>query len=182
MSERTGPRLSRPEHAGSKLSTAARAAPGADVIDLSPIRRTVTVPLALEAAFQLFTAGMSTWWPLRTHSMGEEHAREAVFEGKVGGRIYERMDDGSEADWGRVLAWEPPTRLVFSWQPNREPPAPTEVEVRFSLETPGRTRLELEHRHWERIGDRAGQGRPAYASDGGWDMVLGEFVRVATPA
>jgi hypothetical protein len=150
--------------------------------DVSPIRKAVVVDLTQEAAFQLFTQAMSSWWPVGSHSIGETRARAARFEGAVGGRIYEVLDDGSEYDWGRVTVWEPPRRFVCSWDPSVEARTPTEVEVRFQVERPDRTRVELEHRGWERIGERARLGRESYAGAGGWTQVLGEYVRVAQQA
>lgn len=84
------------------------------------------------------------------------------------------MAGGEEADWGRVLVWEPPLRVVFSWHPNPEAPASTEVEARFSGETEG-TRVEVEHRGWAALGDIAAERRAEYASASGWPMVIGLF-------
>jgi uncharacterized protein YndB with AHSA1/START domain len=101
-----------------------------------------------------------------------------VLEDRVGGRLYERWHDGGEADWGQVLAWEPPTRLLLAWKPNPERPAPTEVEVRFLAVERGRTRVELEHRGWERLGDLAAQARDSYRD--GWPTVLDAYAATAT--
>ena len=100
-----------------------------------------------------------------------------VLEDPVGGRLYERRHDGGEADWGRVLAWEPPTRLLLAWSPNPERPAPTEVEVRFLAVEAGRTRVELEHRGWERLGELAAQARDSYRD--GWPTVLDAYAATA---
>jgi len=100
-----------------------------------------------------------------------------VLEGRVGGRLYERWHDGGEVDWGRVLAWEPPARLVLSWSPTLERRPPTEVEVRFLAVEPDHTRVELEHRGWERLGDLAAQARSSY--EGGWPGVLDAFAGTA---
>ena len=140
------------------------------------IRKTITVSRPIEDAFWLFTEGIGTWWPLATHSVGDERAETAVFEGRVGGRIYERWDDGTEAPWGEVLVWEPPRRVVYSWQPNPERPAPTEVEVRFLPEGDS-TRVELEHRGWERMGADASEAMAGY--DSGWPVVLASYVERA---
>jgi uncharacterized protein YndB with AHSA1/START domain len=99
-----------------------------------------------------------------------------VFEGRLGGRIFERLGDGSEHDWGTVLAWEPPARVVFDWQPIRERPGVTEVEVCF-VDRGASTDVELVHRYWERLGQVARDVRAGYV--GGWDTVLGEYLRVA---
>jgi hypothetical protein len=147
--------------------------------DVSPIRKSVVVDLAQEAAFQLFTQAMPSWWPVGSHSIGGARAREVRFEGGLGGRIYEVLDDGTEYDWGRVTAWEPPQRFVCYWDPSVEARTPTEVEVRFVAEGPERTRVELDHRGWEGIGERPRLGRESYAGAGGWTQVLGEYVRAA---
>ena len=139
---------------------------------LEPVRQSVRVRRPIEAAFELFTRDIGTWWPVHTH-----HARGevvgVVFEGRIGGRIYERCRDGETADWGRVLAWEPPTRVVFTWQPGRSQPEPTEVEVCFTAEGPAATRVDLEHRGWERLGELGGAARQSYLN--GWPGVLRRF-------
>ncbi len=133
------------------------------------IRKSVTVAAPVEDAFRVFTDGIGSWWPVATHSMGHEKTETAVFERGTGGRIYERHADGTEVPWGTVVTWEPPERVVFAWGLNG-----SEIEVRF---TPGGegTRVALEHRGWDRLEDA--QGRGSY--DEGWDVVLGEYVRVA---
>jgi uncharacterized protein YndB with AHSA1/START domain len=151
-------------------------------IDTAPIRKSVSVPLSQADAFDLFVNQTRSWWPVGSHSIGGERSRGARFEGRVGGRIYETLDDGTEYAWGQILAWEPPERLVCSWDPSIEARTPTEVEVRFVAEAPDRTRLDLEHRGWERLGEPARLGRESYAGAGGWTQVLGEYVRAARPA
>jgi uncharacterized protein YndB with AHSA1/START domain len=135
---------------------------------IEAIRKSVTVKAAVEEAFRAFTDEINTWWPLATHSYAGEKATEAVFEGRNGGRVYERQEDGTEADWAEVIAWEPPERFVLEWKI-----CPSEVEVRFSYESEGMTRVDLEHRGWERAGEGAEQMRDNYA--GGWEFVLGKF-------
>ena len=146
------------------------------------IRRSVRVSRPVDEAFALFTDGIATWWPLGTHSIGSGRdgvsAETAVLEGREGGRLYERMSDGAEASWGTILAWEPPHRVVISWHVNPARVAPTEVEVRFVPDGDG-TRVELEHRGWERLGAEADEARSGYASDSGWDAVLAEFASAA---
>jgi len=136
------------------------------------VRKSIAVRCSPEQAFSLFTEGVASWWPLATHSVGHERARSAVFEGRIGGRIYEIWDDGQEHEWGEVLVWEPPHRVVYSWQPNPERPAGTEVEVRVAPEGDG-ARVELEHRGWERLGAEAAEAHESYA--GGWDTVLAAY-------
>jgi uncharacterized protein YndB with AHSA1/START domain len=98
-----------------------------------------------------------------------------VLEGRIGGRFFERQEDGTEAVWGTVTAWEPPLRLAFTWHPGRAESTAQEVEVRFTP-VDGGTRVELEHRGWEKLGERAEEARNEY--DSGWDFVLGHYVNV----
>jgi uncharacterized protein YndB with AHSA1/START domain len=147
---------------------------------LEPIRRTVTVNQPLEEAFQLFTEGMSSWWPLETHSIhhdAHQAARGTVgFDGREGGRVYERTTDGREADWARVVAWEPPRRLVLAWRPNLEPGPTTDVEVTFTPESEGRTRVDLVHSGWEALGERAQAAHDSYHD---WGRVLALYADAA---
>jgi uncharacterized protein YndB with AHSA1/START domain len=140
------------------------------------VRKTVTVSASLEHAFNVFTEGIATWWPLGKYSVKEELADDVVFEARLGGRVYERWEGGEE-NWGEVLAWEPPRRIVFSWHPGRDSKESTEIEVRFS-EDGDATKVELEHRGWERLGDRAKEARAGY--DSGWTGVLERYVEVAS--
>jgi uncharacterized protein YndB with AHSA1/START domain len=137
------------------------------------IHKTVIVAAPVEQAFETFTERLGEWWPTDTHSIGHDRVEAVILEGAVGGRLFERHFDGEEASWGRVLAWEPPTRLVLEWRVNEEWPAPTEIEVRFSAEGDG-TRVELEHRGWERLGASAAESSANYNK--GWDVVLAPFV------
>ena len=110
------------------------------------IRKTVLVDFTPEEAFELFTARIASWWPVRTHSYGGDDVKNVVLEPGVGGRLYEVTADG-EQDWGSVLAWEPPNRLLLDWQIGEA--RGTEVEVTFAPEGPG-SRVVLEHRGFER--------------------------------
>jgi uncharacterized protein YndB with AHSA1/START domain len=144
-----------------------------------PISRTVTVNGSAERAFHVFTEGMGTWWPLATHSIAvdqelPQRAEDLRVEGRKGGRIEEVLDDGSTRDWGQVAVWEPPHRVVYRWKPNDLPTPPTEVDVRFTAEGET-TRVDVEHRGWDRLGDAADEIHPLYASDNGWTMVLGRY-------
>ncbi len=143
---------------------------------LEPVRQSVRVRRPIQAAFDLFTRDIGSWWPIETH-----HARGdvvgVVFEARLGGRIYEQCRDGRVADWGQVLVWEPPSRVVFTWVPGRSGLGPTEVEVRFVAEDPTTTRVELEHRGWERLGDLAAETRSSYLN--GWPAVIRRFVEKA---
>jgi uncharacterized protein YndB with AHSA1/START domain len=138
---------------------------------IETIRKSVTVALPRSRAFVVFTDDISTWWPLESHSYGGEKATMAVFEGREGGRVYEVQSDGTEADWATVTEWDPPNGFTLDWKI-----CPSEVEVRF-IEQNGSTRVELEHRGWERAGEGAEAMRDNYA--GGWDFVLGKLVAKA---
>jgi uncharacterized protein YndB with AHSA1/START domain len=144
---------------------------------LGVVRKVVTVPLAPEAAFRLFTRDMATWWPVATHSIRPDDVVTIEFEEREGGHVVERWADGG-ADWGIVVAWDPPRRLVLAWSPTLAPRAPTEVEVTFEPTEDGRTTLVLEHRGWAALGDLAATARASY--EPGWDVVLDGFSRVAT--
>ena len=138
------------------------------------VRKSLVVECSPERAFEVFTRELGTWWPLGSHSIGGEKITEVVFEEHVGGRIFERHDDGGEGDWGRVLAWEPPTRFVMTWHPGHDPLQATELEVRFAPADEG-TRVDLEHRGWEILAERAQEARSGY--DTGWGDVLGHYTR-----
>lgn len=143
--------------------------------DTGPIRFSVTVNLPPEEAFRLFTGGVELWWPLQTHAIDETRATGAVFEPGEGGRIYERYPDGGEAEWGRVITWDPPKRVVYSWNPTLEPRPDTEIEALFTADGDG-TRVDVEHRGWERLDPEL---RESYASDTGWTVVIGRYVAAA---
>jgi hypothetical protein len=133
---------------------------------LAEIRKSVTVPLSVDSAFETFTRAMSSWWPTGSHRIFEDS--EVVFEERVGGRVYERSADGEEGDWADVLVWEPPQRFTLRWRVNPKRGA-TELDVRFTPEGDG-TRIDLEHGGWDDA-----EGRANY--DPGWDFVLGRFVQ-----
>lgn len=143
----------------------------------APIRRSVRVKASPEKAFEVFTAGMSRWW-IRSHSINASPQKEVIIEPRPGGRWFERGEDGSECQWGRVLAWEPPTRLVLAWQIDGQwrfdPDLVTEVEVRF-VPDGAETRVELEHRNLDRFGDKVDQVRAAFESPEGWGRLLERF-------
>lgn len=138
-------------------------------LELPPVVRTVTVPWTVEAAFRRFTTDLATWWPLRTHSVGQAKTDTVVFEARTGGRVIERLKDGTECDWGTVVAWEPPRRVAFTWHPGRAPAEAGDVEVRFEPEGAG-TRVTLTHGGWERLGRKARVARRGYHF--GWAYVL----------
>ena len=143
----------------------------------SVVRRSITVAATVDRAFTVFTDGYTTWWP-KDHHIGATEPEAVVFEARPGGRWYERGADDQECDWGRILAWEPPHRLVIAWmigadwQYDPDPAHASEVEIRFVAETPDRTRVEIEHRGFDRHGPRAESVRAGVASDQGWGLYL----------
>jgi DNA-binding transcriptional ArsR family regulator len=137
--------------------------------EIEPVVKTLVVPLAPGRAFHLFFAEMSSWWPLATHSVYEEDAAEVRVDARAGGHIVERATDGREADWGEFSVWDPPHRAAFTWHPGYGEDTATEVEVRFS-QVGDLTRVDLEHRGWERLGERAESTRTGY--DTGWNTVF----------
>jgi uncharacterized protein YndB with AHSA1/START domain len=150
-----------------------------EAMDLT-VRKQITVEASPERAFEVWTSELDSWWP-RSHHIGEAELAEAVLEPRVGGRAYERGVDGSECDWGRVLVWEPPSRLVVSWQINGEwkfepdLEQASEYEVRFIAEGPTTTRVEFEHRNIERHGEAAPKLFESFNSEGGWGGILKQF-------
>lgn len=147
------------------------------------VTRSITVPLTPTAAFDLFTDRMSEFWP-SSHSIGASPFVAVVMEPRVGGRWYERSADGVECPWGRVLAWEPPHRVVLAWQLNADwtydPGFETEVAVSFT-EAEGRTKVELRHGNLERFGERAEEMRTTFESPGAWDSILAAYAGAVQP-
>jgi hypothetical protein len=146
------------------------------------MKKTITVEASQAKAFRVFTERFDAWWP-REHKIGRAALERAVLEPREGGRWYEVDVDGSECDWGRVLAFEPSARLLLAWQISAQwrfdPDFSTEVEVRFIPESPTRTRVELEHKHLERYGDQAGTMRDTFSSPAGWSGLLARFADAA---
>jgi len=144
------------------------------------IRNSVVVDAPIERAFSVFTDDFGSFKP-REHNMLDVDIAETVFESHVGGHIYDRGVDGSECRWARVLAYEPPDRVVFSWdispqwQIETEHDRTSEVEVRFVAESPDRTRVELEHRNLDRHGDGWEGVRDGVRGDQGWPLYLERF-------
>ncbi|HEY5024138.1 MAG TPA: SRPBCC family protein [Acidimicrobiales bacterium] len=146
----------------------------------TPIRSTVVVDAPIDRAFTVFTEDIGSWWPPEHHILEAELA-EMVFEPRQGGHVYDRGVDGSECRWARVLAYEPPRRVVFSWdisvqwQIETDVAKTSEIEVRFIAETPQQTRVELEHRNIHHHGDGWEQIHGAVGSPGGWNGGLQAF-------
>jgi uncharacterized protein YndB with AHSA1/START domain len=142
-------------------------------VSFSPIVKTVRVNAPPERAFLRFTAELGTWWPLQSHSVGQADAESVTMEPRVGGRIVERIRGGREAVWGTLTVWDPPRRVAFTWHPGREAATAQDVEVRFTPDGAG-TRVELEHRGFERLGVKLGRtARRGYPL--GWEYVLGLY-------
>jgi uncharacterized protein YndB with AHSA1/START domain len=146
------------------------------------VQQSVTVNAPVEKAFKVYTEGFNSWWPPQ-HHIGTAELAEAVLEAKPGGRWYERGVDGSECEWGQVLAYEPPTRLLLSWQINGawqydpELAHASEVEVRFTDLGAGRTRIDLEHRGFERHGETGPSVHDGVSGEGGWPMIMGRLAK-----
>lgn len=149
------------------------------------VKKTITVAAPQAIAFDVFTNRVETWWPLESHHIGKSKPVAAIMELHAGGRWYERGEDGSECDWGRVLLVEPPSRIVLRWQISSswgfDPTVDTEVDVRFFAEG-DHTRVELEHRKLEAYGDAAEQMRSAFDTKGGWGDILERFAAATTRA
>ena len=148
------------------------------MISVAPVRKQVLVSASQPRAFAVFTADMSRWWPA-THSILKSPLKQCIVEPRVGGRWYTVGEDGSSCQTGYVIAWQPPLSLVLAWQINADwqydPRLITEVEVKFVAESADTTRVELEHRYLERMGDKAAAARNAIDSPGGWGAILESF-------
>jgi len=149
-----------------------------------PVRKSVTVKAPVARAFEVFTAGFDTWWP-RTHHIGKSPLQTSVVETRLGGRCYGKCVDGTECDWGQVLTWDPPNRLVIAWQITHEwgyepdLAKSSEVEVRFTPEGDGSTRVDLEHRHFDRHGAGGATMKISVDSPNGWGGLLQLYAAAA---
>jgi uncharacterized protein YndB with AHSA1/START domain len=141
-----------------------------------PVLRSAHVARPVDEAFAVFTRQIGAWWPLTTHGLFGRDAGAVAFED---GLLVERAVDGRTNVWGEVLAWEPPHRLVLTWHPGSGADDASEVEVRFTESDGGGTRVELEHRGWERFGESAMLRRHGYVGPGAWGHVLDHFADVA---
>jgi uncharacterized protein YndB with AHSA1/START domain len=146
-------------------------------INPAPIRQSVLVKAAPDRAFAVFTAGMGRWWRPE-HHLGKTPLKDVVLEPKPSGRWYEVNEDGSTCEWGKVLHWEPPRRVVLAWQLDGDwqydPAFVTELEIRFTAEGTG-TRVELEHRNLDRFGTKAAAVRTSLDSPEGWQGALVDY-------
>ena len=152
----------------------------ADQDVFAPVEKSITVRASVERAFEVFTSGFDSWWP-RSHHIGKLPMKRAVIEGRVGGRCYTEQADGTDCPWGAVLAWDPPRRFVVSWQITPEwqyepdLAKASEVEIRFTPVGDGQTRVDLEHRHFERMGAGGAVMRTGVGAPGGWGTLLDLF-------
>jgi uncharacterized protein YndB with AHSA1/START domain len=140
---------------------------------MEPLRQSFDVDCPAEHAFEVWTARISLWWP-RDHTVSGAAAVDIVLEPRVGGRIFERTDGGVEHEWGEVTIWEPPRRLGYLWHLNADRGDATEVEITFTGNPDATTRVDIEHRGWERLGAR-GPGRRD-ANRAGWRGLLPHYV------
>ncbi|MCU1279343.1 MAG: ATPase [bacterium] len=148
---------------------------------VAPIRKVLTVQAPQERAFRVFTENMGQWW-VKEHHIGASPFKAIVVEPKQNGRWYEVGEDGGECEWGKVVLWEPPRRLILGWQLNMEfkfdPTLVSEVEINFTPLDAARTRIDFEHRDIEKLGEAAAKVRGEM--DSGWGQILDGYVaRVA---
>lgn len=143
------------------------------------IVKTLDVPVSPALAFTMFTEELYGWWPYRTHSIGQQHVAAIIMEPRVGGRLYERLRDGTEHAWGEVRAWDPARSFTTTWYPGQDDARATELTLTFTP-TEGGTRVVLDHCGWEVFGDEGAEHRSGY--DTGWNGVLAEFVQAAARA
>jgi len=138
----------------------------------APLRMSFDVACSVGHAFRVWTSGIASWWPPDHTVTGR--AAAVVLQAGVGGRIYERTGDGVEHEWGEVTVWQPPERLAYRWYLGRDRADATEVDIRFVAQDTGATRVEIEHRGWERLGPAAEQWRDR--NQGGWESLLPHFI------
>ena len=139
---------------------------------VAPIRRSVSVSWPQEEAYRRFTQDFAKWWPSYSYSIGGSRVKRVVFEPRAGGRIYEEHKDGTRMRWGKVIALDPPRRIVFSFHPSRAESDAQHIEINFSREG-DRTRVDLISTGWEKMSDKAKRTRGGYQL--GWGLVLDRF-------
>jgi uncharacterized protein YndB with AHSA1/START domain len=144
---------------------------------IEPLRLAFEVACPREHAWEVWTARIGQWWPA-DHTASGETGLEVILEGRLGGRIFERTGDGSETDWGEVTRWEPPEWLAYTWHLRRDRADATDVEIRFMGIDASRTRIEIEHRGWERLGTSGREWRDR--NRGGWSTLLPHFTAAAS--
>jgi hypothetical protein len=148
-----------------------------------PVRQSILVRSSRDHTFDVFVREIGAWWPLQPFSYGTDRVREVTFERKLNGRVFETWDDGTVREWGRVVAWQPPARFAMTWNITG---TPTEVELSFTAEADNRTRVDLEHRGWDKLTET--QLSAACALPGGylggsfregWARILACFIALA---
>lgn len=151
-----------------------------DILSAYTVRHSVQVPKSVEETFGLFVDTLDEWWPA-AYTWSQDVLQEMVIEPEVNGRCYERGPHGFTCDWGRVLIWQPPHHLQFTWQisPRREPvPNPakaSEVDIHFEADGPNQTQVVLEHRHFDRHGEGSEKYQEMMDSPQGWPYILRQF-------
>jgi uncharacterized protein YndB with AHSA1/START domain len=140
---------------------------------IEPIQLVFEVDCPVDHAFDVWTARIAQWWPL-DHTVSAEEGLIVVLEGRPGGRIFERRVGGQEHDWGEVTIWEPPTRFGYTWHLKRDRSDATDVEIRFVPANGGATRVEIEHRGWERLGAGGQDWRDR--NYGGWSTLMPHYL------
>ena len=144
---------------------------------IEPLRLEFVVACPADHAFEVWTARIDQWWP-DDHTVSAETDLTVVLEQRPGGRIFERTTAGAEHDWGEVTTWEPPTRFGYLWHIRRDRADATEVEIRFVDRGDATTRVEIEHRGWERLGAEGESWRDR--NRGGWATLLPKFIAAAS--
>jgi uncharacterized protein YndB with AHSA1/START domain len=148
------------------------------------VRRTLHVEVPIEKAFRVFTERMGSWWPA-SHHVGNTPFKDILMDHRAGGRWYELNADGMECVWGTVVVWQPPHKVVLSWQLqpdwtfSGDMTRASEVALEFIAEGPESTRVEFEHRHLERHGAGWERMREQVGAEGGWPMILESYVQAA---
>ena len=144
---------------------------------IEPLRLSFEVGCPVAHAFDVWTSKISRWWPA-DHTVSAENGLLVVLEGRPGGRIFERTSSGTEFEWGEVTVWEPPSRLAYLWHLRRDRADATEVEITFLDQGNSTTRVEIEHRGWERLGAPGRGCRDA--NQAGWNTLLPHYINATT--
>ncbi|HKT04851.1 MAG TPA: SRPBCC domain-containing protein, partial [Rugosimonospora sp.] len=164
---------------GEDVAMTAADRPSAIPLRRPPVRQATMVRSDIAHTFEVFVRTIGAWWPVSPFSAGQDRVRDVTVEPRLGGRVYETWQDGTEVPWGELLAWEPPHRFAMTWTGT---PAPTEVELTFTALGPALTRVAVEHRGWEALRDTqlsedcalpGGYTGGAYRE--GWATILGHF-------
>ncbi len=147
---------------------------------LDPVVRAVTVGVSQRSAFETWTNRIDLWWPVERISASREESSRVIMEAGEGGRLFERVASGDEYVWGRVVAWEPPSRIVVRWFLDADPDRATTIEVRFEELAARSTRVIVTHGDWDNAAEEvAHEHRSCVAADEGWTGILLSFQRAA---